>query len=293
MTRALLRGVSPALISAVMASALVASPMVVGHRGTGASKGTNPYPENTIPSIEAAFAEGADLVEIDVQLDRDGVPILWHDKTVRVDGSRRKTHEVALADFPVQEGGDGLTAPVPSFREALQAALALGPHARVLDIELKVTGDSQRAPLVAAVCQILREERAARRVMFSSFDLEALELVEGELPGIETGLLGVFSNSTLKKAKKALARGVAIEWIIPGSWFNAVADPIDDATGVNLINASGFVQKAHAAGLLVGVWTLNDADDIQRYAERGYDMIITDEPDVARNLLPPAYGLAE
>ncbi len=268
----------------------VADPLVVGHRGTGSASSKNPYPENTVPSIEKAFAEGADLVEIDVRLAKGGVPVLWHDEHAVVGGKKRAVRDLLPAELPEVVGSGGMRAPVPTFRQALAAALAIGSGPRVLDIELKVDGDHDRLPLVAAVAQVLREERAARRVMVSSFDLGALEAMEVELPGIESGLLGVLSGRTLSKAIAANRRGAGLEWVIPSGWFKSIPGlgrPEEAGS-----EESAFVADAHAAGFKVGVWTLNEAHHIEKFRERGYDMVITDEPDVARSVLPPTFALA-
>lgn len=276
---------------AALAQSALANPLIIGHRGTGVSSGNNPWPENSLPSLRRAFEEGADLVEIDVQLAKDGTPILWHDKYVTVEGKEYRPDQLDPGQYPLLHGSDGQVAEVPTFRAALRAALELAPGPIALDIEIKISWDDQRNPLIAAVSQVIREERAGRRVMLSSFDADSLKLLENELPGVVTGLLGVWKGATLSAAKKLAAQGYPIEWVIPSHWapFAAGGVPEGAASQVDLAMAS-FIRKAHDAGFRVGVWTVNDADGIAGRVEDGYDAVITDEPDVGRQVVPP-YGL--
>ncbi|GAA3024618.1 glycerophosphodiester phosphodiesterase [Kitasatospora albolonga] len=102
----------------------VARALAVAHRG-------DPYRfrENTLPSVESAFAAGADAVEVDVQLTRDGVPVLLHDLTLRrLWEDQRPIGSVTLAQLE-EIGAPGMR--VPTLAEALKAAAAY-PGARML-----------------------------------------------------------------------------------------------------------------------------------------------------------------
>lgn len=268
---------TPAWTALALAGALAASPpLVIGHRGTGMDGLANPYPENTLPSIEAAFEEGADMVEVDVQLDASGDPVLWHDMWVPTPTGSYRTHQLAPGDFPVLVGPDGLEAEVPSLRAALRMALEKAPGPKAMDIELKVHSEDQRGALVLAVVRVLVEERAARRVMVSSFDADAIEFIEQVLPDIETGLLGIFGRLTLNAVKRMNANGIPVEWVLPGNWFKRYSR-----------SWRGVAEDAHEAGLKIGIWTVNEGADIRDFAEDGFDLVITDEPDVARDVLDP------
>lgn len=247
-------------------------PLVVGHRGSGVNSSDNPFPENTLPAVEAAFEAGADLVEVDVQLDRDGVPVLWHDDTVPVGGRKLPVSALAWAEMPEVVGGTGVRAPVPRLEDVLAVALARAPGHRVLDIELKVADPSRRAALVEAVAGVLRRAQAAQRVLVTSFDVDALALVEEALPGVESGLLGVFRGATLRTARGMRQAGVAVEWILPSRFSSPFP-------------GGDFVEEAHAEGFLVGAWTVNKPGRMRRRIAAGYDMLITDRPGQARSLV--------
>lgn len=271
-SRVKISSLRPLLAYLLAAGVAAASPLVVGHRGAGAGGPDNPYPENTLPSIEAAFDAGADLVEVDVQLDRDGVPVLWHDATVPMRGGDVPVDSLGWAELPEVQAPGGMRAPVPRLEDVLPVALARAPGRRVLDIELKVTDPAGREALVEAVASVLRQARAAHRVLITSFDVEALRLVERELPGVESGLLGVFRGATLRTARGLRQAGAHVEWIIPSRFSSPFV-------------GKRFVASAHAEGFLVGAWTVNRAGRIRRRIEAGYDMIITDLPGRARGLV--------
>ena len=146
----------------VVASVMIASPLITGHRGSGSESRRSPIPGNTLPSIAHAFAEGADLVEIDVQLDAHGDPILWHNKRVRINGRKVRVGEVAQADFPPLVGPTGIEARVPLFSDALRLALESGCCCKVMDVELKVYDDCRRAALAKAA--VVSCWKPARRI---------------------------------------------------------------------------------------------------------------------------------
>lgn len=263
---------SAGLLLLVLSAASRARPLVVGHRGFGADSPTNPYPENTLPSVLAAFDAGADLVEIDVQLAADGVVVLWHDKHVPVGGEKKKVSELRADEFPPVISDEGVEAPVPTLDAVLDVALAQAREGKVLDIELKVVDKGRRAALVEAVAAALRARRAARRVVITSFDADALVLAERALPEIETGLLGVFRRRTLRKAAKLAKKGTRIEWVLTSKFSSG-------------LSGKGYVADAHAAGFRVGAWTINEPRDMQRLIRAGFGMLITDRPDLARRLV--------
>ena len=249
-----------------------AEPLVVGHRGAGADDAENPYPENTLPSVEAGFAAGAHLVEVDVQLSRDGIPVLWHDDAVDLGGEEVPVSALRWEELPDAISGQGLRAPVPRLEDVLRLALREARGHRVLDIELKVVEGSRREQLVEAVAEVLRRHRAAHRVLVTSFDVPALVLLERALPGIETGLLGVFRGATLRTARGLVQAGTPVEWVIPSRFSSPFV-------------GKGWVEEVHAEGFLAGTWTVNSASRIRRRIEAGYDMIITDTPGTARGLV--------
>lgn len=90
--------------------------IIIGHRGAAGMA-----PENTIPSIEAAVAEEVDMVEIDIQATKDGHLIVFHDDNLlRLAGKNVKIADLSLKDINMTGTHSGH--PIPSFREAMEAA---------------------------------------------------------------------------------------------------------------------------------------------------------------------------
>jgi glycerophosphoryl diester phosphodiesterase len=293
------------LILLLLAGNSLAAALVIGHRGTGPTEAGNDYPENSIPAILRGFEEGADLVEIDVQLTREGEVILWHNEYVEVDGDKFRPGELSLDQFPLLVGDHGMTASVPTFREALQAALNADPTGKVMDVEIKVYRSQDRDALTQALAQVIREERAARRIMVCSFDHDALKNMEAELPGVESGLLGIFRFTTLRAAKRLAREGIPIKWVLPSKWapFNlplAAQEELQlsrkeldrlqakelqsqEESGVEPTTSS-FIRGAHEAGFRVGVWTVNKRSKMEDLAIDGFDAFITNRPDLGRQV---------
>lgn len=267
----------PALLLglALVAPGWAAPPLVVGHRGTGVNQAGNPFPENSLPAIRRGFAEGADLVEIDVQLDADGVVLLWHDDDLKVAGRPGvRTRDLRRADFPPLAGAAG-PVPVPRFRDALALALELAPGRVAMDVEIKLTHGELRDELCAAVAQELIAQQATTRVLVSSFDLEAVRLMERLVPGIESGYLVRDPRTGWDQLRRLLAdpEEPRIEWLLTS---RAVALP----PGPEALRAA-----TEAQGVRLGVWTVNRRFELFRLARAGLGMLITDEPDRAVELL--------
>jgi len=249
-------------------------PLIAGHRGTGTSDHGNPYPENSIESIAQAFAEGADLVEVDVQLDADGVAILWHDKRVSVQaGGRYHVRDVARDELAPLVGSHGDSTTVPTFADALDLTLSLASCRLAMDVELKVYCECDRAALVRAVADLLLERDATARVIVTSSDFDALRLIESILPCIETGWIAPVPALQWPEFRNRLSQRFPIEWFIARRpWVASAAV------------ARHFARQAHSRGIRLGIWTVDEPQDIAVFAEAGYDLIITNEPDVARDV---------
>ncbi len=260
---------------------LAAPPLVIAHRGRGVDQATNPYPENTLPAFEAGLDEGADILELDVQLDRDGLAILWHDADVELQGRRLRIEEVSHRELPVRRGPTGIEARVPTLLEVVQLAkrrMPAGPQdPKPLDIELKVHRPDEGPPLVAEVARLLRHEAMVDRVILKSFDEATVVALEEALPGVETGFLARTPHEVWTVVERRNRTGPGrIEWAMPGRGF----DP-------TRLTHKGLVSLAHADGLRVAVWTVNPRWQMWMLLAAGVDGIITDRPALARALVGP------
>jgi len=269
-----------------LARAILPRPLVYAHRGGAALR-----PENTIAAFENGLALGADGLELDVHLSRDGVVVVHHDptleRTTNGRGAIRLKTAAELADvdaghrfveLPPEGGshqsrrddgsddsdsfpyrGKGLS--VPTLREVLARFQV------PLIIELK----TPEPALARATIDEVRAAGANGRVALGSFYSKALAAARGYEPGIATGAAREETRLALYKSW--------VHWPLGRPAFREFQVP--ERSGRTTIVTPRFVAHAHRAGLPVKVWTVNSRPDIERLLAWGVDAIISDRPDVA------------
>jgi len=220
---------------------------VVAHRGGGLEA-----PENTIKAIRHAVRIKADIVEVDVRSTKDGELILLHDSDFgRVAGVDRKALDLDLATIKerITIGGE----PVATLQEALEAAK--GKIAMFLEIKEPAT--------VARVVELVQKLDMQRDVCIISFYEEALREAKRLDSSIATGLVYSYPPGKIKEAKEL---GCAL--VLPHYRLASA-------------KANRF---AHALGLQVGVWTVNETDMAIAVYEKGADLIASDYPKMVLKL---------
>ncbi|WP_395297636.1 glycerophosphodiester phosphodiesterase [Kitasatospora hibisci] len=223
--------------------------LAVAHRGDPYR-----YRENTLPSVESALAAGADAVEVDVRLTRDGVPVLLHDETLeRLWGDLRPLRRVPLDQLEELRDGD---LAVPTLAEALKAVAAT-PAARLL-IDLD---DPHPA---AATWEVVTGLGLEHRVAFC---------------GPATAMLAVRAAAPHAE--------IALTWKQPRLPVRALLDDLRP-TYLNppfgLVTAE-FTTAAHDAGLAVSTWTADLRRTMRRLCAAGVDSITTNRIDLLRSVL--------
>lgn len=248
------------LVAASWQQPMVHRPLAIGHRGS--IEGV----ENTLPAILAAQALGMDYAEIDVQLTRDGVPVLFHDGNLRRLAGREE--EVGgldwaqLGEIPISDyGHPDADARIVSLEEVLRA---LQDGAMGLLIELKPAG-SNHSLLAEAVIELVERYGFGERAMFMSLDYMCLMPLLDRHP----------------------------EWWVGYCLFGASGD-IDEAVwryGVDflaveeaLVN-SRLILQAREQYLPVYVWSVYDNEKMRQYLEMGVGGIISDYPEELRTVL--------
>jgi glycerophosphoryl diester phosphodiesterase len=229
-------------------------PLVFAHRG-----GSKLAPENTMAAFDRGMAAGADGLELDVRLSRDGVAVVHHDplidRTTRGQGPLGARTAVELAELNV-----------PTLREVL----ARHHGARVI-IELK----ESRAELARAVIDEVHRAGAVNNVCLGSFDAGVLRIARRIDARVAT-------SGGRTEVRLALYR----------SWINLSpgrtpyqAFQVPEVSGSTRVVSPRFVKLAHKAGIVVQVWTVDEPGDIRRLLDWGVDGIITDRPDTAVKVL--------
>ena len=238
-------------------------PLVFAHRG-----GSALAPENSIPAFDRGLAEGADGLELDVHLSRDGIVVVHHDRCLdRTTGAPgpialRTAAELAALDVTKGFGRTGEHAGVPTLREVLR---------RYPVVPLIVDLKDESLALVRAAIDEIRDADAIGRVCLGSFGWRALRAARAYEPRIPTGA-----------ARADVRMALCCAWVnLPALRPAYRAFQVPEARGRTRIVSPHFVKLAHRAGLAVQVWTVDRAEDIRRLLEWGVDGIISDRPDVA------------
>jgi glycerophosphoryl diester phosphodiesterase len=218
-------------------------------------------PENTLAALRQAIADGADWGELDVQLTSDGALVVLHDfDLVRIGGPPKPVARATLAEVRALDVGRALGKPgaqperVPTLEEVIAAA---GDAIR-LNIELKSPTPAADAPLADAVVAAVRKAGLVGRCRLCSQSYAAMRRAKEAEPGLTVGFIAGAALGNLA--------GLRVDFLM-----------------VNASMATGrLVREAHARGMEVHPWTVNDPGDLAALLDRGVDNVITDAPAALR-----------
>lgn len=277
--------------------------MVVAHRGASATAA-----EHTLAAYVEAIEVGADGLECDVRLTRDGHLVCVHDRTVNrtSDGSG----VVSALDLQRLEALDFMSwhAPLPESADALMSespylagvAPDLTDEGRVLTLErlLELVADASRP--VRLLIETKHPTRYGGLVEKELVDLLARFGWAGR-PGPPESLrhppntdnrvtVMSFAPTALRRVKLLapdIPTVLLIEWRVPGLRDGMLPAGVPIAgPGLRVLQGDpGFVARAHARGNRVFVWTVNQPDEVEFVRRLGVDTIITDRPrEVTKHL---------
>ncbi|HEY6737890.1 MAG TPA: glycerophosphodiester phosphodiesterase family protein [Actinopolymorphaceae bacterium] len=241
---------------------------VIAHRGS-----SGVAPENTAPAIEAAVAQGADFVEIDVQRTKDGRLVNFHDctlmRTTDVEQRFPGRPSYRVSDFTWDElrtldagswfDDDFAGEPIVSVREV--AARVRGRTGLLAEMSPCKQYDGLAADLAAelrAIPGYVDEALGEGRLAVQTFvvaDAEAFHALEPDVP------IGILDSE----------RPTDEELTAWSRWARQV-NPDQAVTDASLI------ERIHELGMTVNVWTVNDPARARALVELGVDGIITDYP---------------
>lgn len=228
-----------------------------------AHRGASAYaPENTIPAFQLAVEQGAEGVELDVQMTLDGEIVVCHDETI----DRTSNGQGAIVGMTLEElreydfaanktGFEGVQ--IPTLREVYEL---LADTELMINVELKNSIEAYPG-MGQKVAELTAEMGLEERVVLSTFNHYAVaELASGTLP------VGVLHQDMLidpweygaKLGAKAMHPFWGLVAVIPR-----------------------YVQQAHDAGLQVNVWTVDDPAAVSMMVREQVDAVITNTPDVA------------
>ena len=237
-------------------------PLAIAHRG-----GMALAPENTLAAFGRATSLGLTHLETDVRTTRDGHLVCFHDASLRrVTGHPGDVADLDLADLRrLRVAG---TDRIPTLVEAMAAF----PQARFA-IDLK------DEPSVGAMALLLAQHPGwAERILVAGAWSRWLRRLQDEAPGVTTAL-GWRSLTTLIACSRGGVRPVGVR---PGRGAFA---HVPLRLGRMPVHSERVIARAHELGIRVVVWTVDDPGTMRSLLDAGVDGIITDRPDVLREVL--------
>ena len=239
--------------------------LLAAHRG-----GARLWPENSLLAFRNAIALGADFLELDVHLTKDGAVVVIHDPTLE----RTTTGAGGVSDRTLAElgalrlkdrGGKVTTEALPTLDDVVR--LAAPTPVRLL-LEIKVDTKQARYPgIEEKVIEILDSHGMAARTIVMAFEEDTVLRIRTLRPDLTVGGLAE-TRSTVTREINELQK--------LGARFIGLHQELV---------TTEVVTQAAKAGLLLGVWTVNDPGAMKRFIELRVGVLITDRPDLARELL--------
>lgn len=218
---------------------------LVGHRGAMGLE-----PENTLRSFRRAESDGADEIELDLWLSKDGQLVVMHDRDVaRTTNGQGEVAAMTLAEIKTLDAGLGES--VPTFDEVLDVVNV------PMQAEIKST-DAARA-----VVDTIRERGIVEKVTVTSFMADVVRAAKEYLPAVDTGL--IFSGIPEDSIRQATDVGASVLCV-----------------GVNELSAE-FVAAAHEQGLQVIGWPANTTEQLLLALRAGADGVTSDFPGLLQD----------
>jgi glycerophosphoryl diester phosphodiesterase len=261
-------------VSAVVGSVTAAAqgmiaPLFAAHRG-----GALLWAENSLLAFRNALALGADFLELDVHLTRDGEVVVIHDATLeRTTTGSGPVRERTLAELGAvrlkDRDGAVLEERIPTLDQVV--ALAAAGKRQIL-LEIKTDERRRRYPEIEEkVFAVLDRHRFTPFTVVMAFEAATWRRLRQLRPDARA--------AALYSARMLRAADVAAELEALGQAGVGFVG-LDQA----LVNAD-VARQARLAGLTLGVWTVNQREAIARFIDQGVGVVITDRPDLAKELL--------
>lgn len=229
--------------------------IIVGHRGARGEA-----PENTLAGFEHALRAGVRHFELDLQLSLDGEIMVFHDdtltRTTGVPGKMTQWSAAALsqlqAHLPWPHAGTDTGIP------RLTDVLTLLRDVEWVQLEIKSDSRFRLDRLCRQLIWLLDTHHFAEQAVVTSFNSWVLSHIKQLAPTLQTGF--VTDSPLVRPVARATALGA--RYLIPN----------------HRLVTPALVREAHAAGLHVSPWTVNQLADVDRVQQCGVDSVITDHP---------------
>jgi glycerophosphoryl diester phosphodiesterase len=254
-------------------------PLVIAHQG-----GDGIRPGDTMVAFEHAVQIGADVLEMDAHITKDGQMVLMHDEKVdRTTDGTGLIEDLSLAELKQLDAAykwsndDGKTFPyrgqgiqVPTLEDLFQKF----PDMRYV-IEIKLTEN----PIDKPLCDLLRQYNMQDKVVIASFHDEAMRRFRETCPEVAT------SASRGEVTKFVLLGKIFLSGLVTPQ-YESIQPPYDPEESMNIpIMTKRFIRESHAKNIAVEPWTVDDPALMKQYIEWGVDGIMTDRPDLLLEIL--------
>jgi len=242
----------------------------VAHRGFSGK-----YPENTLLAIKKAVEMGVDYIEIDTWISIDHKVFVIHDsKLSRTTNGKglitRKTSE-QINKYRIKNGSQKIP--------LLEEVFPLIKKGTKLNIEIKNVFTAK------PVAELIKKHKMQNKVMVSSGNILALQVIKKELPSIKTAY--IFFVSTHPKIDYLITSLAKLSFKLTHFYVILLAK----SAKVDYVNLSypfstrKFIRKLHNKGFKVGVWTVNTRSLMKKLIKNRADSIITNRPDILKKVL--------
>lgn len=258
-------------------------PFIIAHRGASAIA-----PENTIAAFKRAIESGAEGVEFDVRLSRDGVPVVVHDATLtRTAGINKRVVDLTAKQLSSVDVGSWFNSAYPAYARPEFSAEGIASLKTVLQlleqlegpiyIEMKCETELDVSPLVDAVCCEIAGSPLLEQIIVKSFRLGVIPQARAVLPGVRTAAL--FAPKVMRLLRKE-------------KYMINIAQELgaDHLSVHKSLVSRKLVRKAEKFGMPVTAWTVDTRRWIPRAIKQGLFAVITNDPSrmlLARRSMPP------
>jgi glycerophosphoryl diester phosphodiesterase len=243
-------------------------PLVIAHRGASSEA-----PENTLLAFDRALELGVDGIELDVQVTRDGIPVVFHDFTLtRLTGTRGRLADRTWAQLQqLRVRGE----PIPTLAETLSLT-----RKRAL-VQIEIKKGAPVAPILAAI----RKTASTKHVILASFEPDILRQAATLAPKLPRMLIVDKPKAPIRlttESTKITEVGRATHRPSPIAHRLLQTMSAIGAAGLSVdhraITSQIFVETIHRHGAKLWTWVVNDTSTMRRLSSYSVDAILTDDP---------------
>jgi glycerophosphoryl diester phosphodiesterase len=248
-------------------------PLVISHAD---DTGQGLWPGNTMVYLEGVADLGVDVLEMDAHMTSDGHIVLIHDETVdRTTNDSGLVSNFTLKEIQKLEVGINWTqdggATHPYRGQGLQIPTVEEVFQRFPDYPMVIEIKQQSPSMAEPFCALIRRYNMTNKVLVPSFSDQAISEFRAACPEVATAA-----------GSDEVRNFVIANFLMATNILNPLyqAFQVPEKSGDIPVVIPHFIKTAHAHGLQVHIWTINEETDMQRFIDLGVDAIMTDRPDI-------------